>query len=110
MPGSKGSQWAGPAASLLSPDLGPVLWSFPWAGQPPHLTALISPLLLDTIVLFFYFLLFRAAPVAYGSSQARGRIGATAAGPHHSHSNAGSQPPLQTTPRLTAMLDHSPTE
>ena len=31
---------------------------------------------------------------AYGVSQARGRIGATAAGPHHSHSNAGSEPCL----------------
>ena len=39
---------------------------------------------------FFPFLLFRAAPMAYGSSQARGRIGAIAAGLHHSHSNTGS--------------------
>ena len=45
----------------------------------------------------FYFILFfclfaisRAAPVAYGGSQARGLIGAVAAGLHHSHSNAGS--------------------
>ena len=30
------------------------------------------------IYLFIYFLLFRAAPAAYGSSQARGRIGAVA--------------------------------
>ena len=32
----------------------------------------------------FCFLLFRAAPTAYGHSQARGQIGATAAGLHHS--------------------------
>ena len=38
------------------------------------------------------FCLFRAAPKACGSSQARARIGATAAGLHHSHSNAGSEP------------------
>ena len=31
---------------------------------------------------FFFFFLFRAAPVAYGGSQARGLIGATAAGLH----------------------------
>ena len=31
-----------------------------------------------------------AAPAAYGSSQARGRIEATAAGLHHSRSNTGS--------------------
>ena len=35
---------------------------------------------------FFFFCLFRATPVAYGGSQARGQIGATAASPHHSHS------------------------
>ena len=40
------------------------------------------------------FLLFRAAPVAYGSSQARGRIRTTAAGLHHNHSNTGPKPPL----------------
>ena len=34
---------------------------------------------------FFFFLLFRAEPVANGNSQARGWIGAAAAGLHHSH-------------------------
>ena len=38
-----------------------------------------------------FVLLFRAAPKAYGSSQARGRIGAIAACLRHSHSNAGSE-------------------
>ena len=33
---------------------------------------------------FVFVLLFRAAPVAYGSSQARGQIGAVAVGLHHS--------------------------
>ena len=37
-----------------------------------------------------FFCHFRAAPEAYGRSQARGRIGAAAAGLYHSHSNAGS--------------------
>ena len=41
---------------------------------------------------FFFFLFvclfFRAAPAAYGGSQARGQIGVIAAGLHHSHSNA----------------------
>jgi len=40
---------------------------------------------------FFSFLLFRAVPAAYGSSQARGPIRASAAGLHHSHSNMGSE-------------------
>ena len=60
------------------------------------------PLLLLLLLLFF-FLLFRAEPMAYGSSQGWGRIGAVAAGLHHSqgirvtsttyttaHNNAGS--------------------
>ena len=36
---------------------------------------------------YFVFCLFRAAFPAYGGSQPRGRIGATAAGLGHSHSN-----------------------
>ena len=48
--------------------------------------------------LFLYFfcvcVLFRAAPEAYRSSQARGRIGAAAADLHHSHRNAGSEQSL----------------
>ena len=52
------------------------------------------------IFIFFYF--FRAAPEAYGDSQARGGIRATAAGLHHPHSNAKSEPHLQPTPQLTA--------
>ena len=42
---------------------------------------------LNFLILIFIFLLFRAAPAAYGDFQARGRIGATAAGLHHSNSN-----------------------
>ena len=38
----------------------------------------------------FIFCLFRAAYVAYGGSQARGRIGAAASSLHHSHSNSRS--------------------
>ena len=37
---------------------------------------------------------FRATPKAYGSSQARDRIGAAAVGLHHSHSHMGSEPHL----------------
>ena len=38
----------------------------------------------------FFFAISSAAPVAYGSSQARGQIGAVATGLRQSHSNAGS--------------------
>ena len=49
-------------------------------------------LIYNCIFFFFLFLLiFRAASVAYGSSQARGQIGAVATNLHHSHSNAGSE-------------------
>ena len=57
---------------------------------------------------FFFFCLFViswAAPLAYGGSQARGRIGALATGLRQSHSHAGSEPCLQPTPQLTATPD-----
>ena len=49
------------------------------------------------------FLLFRAAPAAYGSSQARGQIRAIATGLRHSHSNAGSKSRLRPASQLMAM-------
>ena len=52
---------------------------------------------------FFFglFCLFRAVPKAYGNSQARGQMGATAAILRHSHSNGASEPHLHN-------LHHSP--
>ena len=50
--------------------------------------------------------LFRAAPVAYGSSQARDHIGA--AGLNYSHSNERSKPHLWPTPQLMATLILNP--
>ena len=64
---------------------------------------------IDSLFLFFFLVLFfflRAAPVAYGGFQARGRMGATAASLHHSHSDSGSEPHLRPTPQLVA----TPTE
>ena len=43
---------------------------------------------------YFYCFFFRATPKAYGSSQARGRTGAGAAGLHHNDSNVRSKPSL----------------
>ena len=57
----------------------------------------------NSINLFFFFL--RAAPTAYGGSQASGPIGAVAARLSHSHSISGSQLCLRPTPQLTEMLD-----
>ena len=42
----------------------------------------------------FFFGPFRAAPEAYGSSWARGRIRAVAASLYYRHSDAGSEPCL----------------
>ena len=61
---------------------------------------------LNLIVLVVYFslcvcvcvCLFRAIPIAYGSSQARGQIRAAAASLNHSQSNSGLEPGLQSTP------------
>ena len=66
----------------------------------------IPHLLLLLLLFFFFFGLFafsRAAPVAYGGSQARGPIGAVAPSLHHS--NVGSEPRLQPTPQLMTLPD-----
>ena len=69
------------------------------------------PSSINNLFFFFFFAFSRAAPATYGSSQARGLIRAVAAGLHHSHSNAGSEPCLGPIPQLTATLDrHRPTE
>ena len=51
-----------------------------------------------------FFVFFRAAPAAHGSSQARGQISAAAASLCHSHSNAKSKLRLRPTLQLTATL------
>ena len=48
---------------------------------------------------------FRVVPAAYGGSQARGQISAAAAGLHHRHSHAGSEPRLSPARQLMAMPD-----
>ena len=53
-------------------------------------------------LIWFGFGLFRAAPAAYGGSQAKDRIRAVAVGLHHSHSNEGWEPRLSPTPQLMA--------
>ena len=56
-----------------------------------HLSFIFNPVCkFIPILKFFSFLLFRAAPMACGSSQARGRVGAVAASLHLSHSNTRS--------------------
>ena len=64
----------------------------------------------ESLVFFFFFFfwslcLLRATPTAYGGPQARGLVGAVAAGLHQSYSNARSLPRLRPTPQLTAAPD-----
>ena len=59
----------------------------------------------ENIDFFGLFCLFRATPMAYGGSQAGGRIRAVAAGLHHNHSNMGSKLHLWPTPQLIAKPD-----
>ena len=95
-----------PPAASASPDLTPVsvFPSEPQASlstcQPPQPGPQQS-----FLFCFLFFRPFRAAPAACGGSQARSRIRAVAAGLHHSHSNARSEPGLQPAPQLTATLD-----
>ena len=79
--------------------------------HPPHtlVSSVCAPLhtlsISCFIVVYCIFCLFRATPTAYGGSQTRGSIRATAAGLHHSHSNEESEPHLRPTPQLTATPD-----
>ena len=70
--------------------------------KPPPDTPCPTP---GSLYFFNFFAISWAAPEACGGSQARGRIGAVAAGLCQSHSNAGSEPHLQPTPQFTATPD-----
>ena len=77
-----------------------------WFGIITHPNFLFPLRVIFPFGIFFFFFFFSfAAPVAYGGSQARVRIGTVVAGLRHSHSNMGSEPCLQPTPQLTAMPD-----
>ena len=71
-----------------------------------HLWSLHFTLALLFIYFYYYYFFFsRAAPAAYGGSQARGGIEAVAAGLHHSHSHIRSEWRLRPTPQRLAMSD-----
>ena len=54
---------------------------------------------------FFFFFFFRAVPSSTWKFPDKGRIGAIAAGLHHSRSNARYEPHLRPTPQLMATPD-----
>ena len=68
-------------------------------------TTMVTPYTIFIYLFICLFAFFRAAPAAWGSSQARGLIRAVAAGLRQSHSNTGLEPRLQSTPQLTATPD-----
>ena len=74
----------------------PVLTSLDWGfqGQARDSFIFLFYILFTYFFNFLIFLLFRAILAAYGDSQARGRIRATAASLHHSHSNVRPKPRL----------------
>ena len=83
---------------------GCVLWRnlLVWCSPTCIFLLLLSLHFLFVFCWVGFFGLFRAEPVAPGSSQARGQIGAAAASLHHSHSSARSELCLQPTPQLTS--------
>ena len=81
-------------------------WSAPKRESEPCVEERILPLeLLQFILLKCLALLGMATPAAHGGSQARGLTEAPAAGPRHSHSQAGSEPCLPPTPQLKLDLN-----
>ena len=55
-----------------------------WLGSGPG-----GSFILFLFIYFLSFVFFRAVPMAYGGSQARGQIRDIAASLHHSYSNSG---------------------
>ena len=84
------------AAAVTMPDAQPAVPRENW-----HIIFFLFLKIIFCIIIIIC--LFRAPPMAYGGSQARGLIGAVAAGLHHSHIRSESC--LRPTPRLTAMPD-----
>ena len=74
----------------------PLPFCIPFAFSK-HLSCFLFVCFLFLLLLFFSFL-FRAAPAAYGSSQARGQVRAAAASLYYSHSNVRSKLHLQPMP------------
>ena len=104
--------WLAPLGPLES--VGAVLWLQIWPLRrvlvPTDYHIPCFPFVLFCFIclfvcLFLVICLFRAVPKAYGSSQARGPIGAEATSLHHNHSNARSKLCLWPTPQLMALPD-----
>ena len=99
------SEARGQTRSLMVPSR--IRFHCAMTGTPILILSLIFLEVINQVgfVCLFVCLLFRAAPEAYGGSQARGPIRAAAASLRQGHSNARSKPYLPPTPQLVATLD-----
>ena len=93
-------------ASVLSCHFGPHIGF----GRSGHFLTIqyhfhCPPFFFFLFFFFFFFAISWAAPMAHGGSQAGGLIGAVATSLRQRRSNAGFEPLLQATPKLTAMPD-----
>ena len=102
-PNSQTSPFIKLLLSVLVPSSLPQTYLDPVTSYPDY----SHSFLFLFIFFLFVFCPFRAAPMAYGSSQARGWIGAAAASLHHSHSNTRLKPRLSPATQLTAPPDLS---
>ena len=75
-----------------------------WPGYSKHCDESKTKYITQREVAFF-FSIFRVAPTAYGSFQARGQSRAAVASLHHRHSNTRSELSLQAIPQVTATPD-----
>ena len=71
----------------------------------PLLEIIFTTRLWKLFLFLFFFFLGLHLWQAYGSSQARGQIGGTAADLCHSHSTSRSEPHLRPTPQFAAIPD-----
>ena len=85
-------------------------WPLVWDKELRSISELLAETGFFVFWVFFFFLPFRATLGPYESSQARGRIRATAASLYYSHSNLGYEPCQWPTPQFMAMLYPWPTE
>ena len=104
-PGPEAIESSGVCGKLVCP----YFFSLGYCGSAPdnakYKCGLQSQIFLKRPDFFFFVSLFRAASAVHGNSQVRGRIGATAAGLCHSHSNSEYKPYLQPKLQLAATLD-----
>ena len=82
------------------------MYAVPTFGIISHLFHMF--ILFIYLFIYYLFVLSRAAPASYAVSQSRGLIGSVATSLCQSHSNTRSEPHLQPTPQLMAVLILNP--